>query len=241
MLMASRTSKFLIGLFVIVGSVVACVVIIWVGAADFFMKGSVYVTYFDESVQGLQEDSAVKYRGVEIGKVKRIQVAPDDRLIEVIMKIDLSRDMQHQIEAQLRTTGITGIVFIELDQIRAGEKSSSPELCFKPRYPVIRSRRSEISRLLADTNEILKSIKAIDFKGLSDQLKSTTLAVEKFVGGNRTAGVMTSLESTTANLDRAMESLRVTMENLQSFSESINENPSKLFFKDPPPPKKAME
>lgn len=239
--MASRASKFLIGLFVITGSVMAAVTIIWVGAADFFMKGSIYVTYFDESVQGLQADSAVKYRGVAVGKVKSIKVAPDDRLIEVTMKVDLSSDLQNQTEAQLRTAGITGIVFIELDQIRPGEKSTSPEINFKTNYPVIPSRRSEISSFLADTSEIMDNIKSVDFKGLSDQLKETTLAVEKFVGGKQTTSVMNNLESTTANIDKAMESLRITMENLQSFSESINENPSELFFKRPPPPKKIME
>ncbi|HNQ17612.1 MAG TPA: MlaD family protein [Smithellaceae bacterium] len=239
--MASRASKFLIGLFVIIGSVMAAITIIWVGAADFFTKGSVYVTYFDESVQGLQVDSAVKYRGVDVGKVQSIKVAPDGRLIEVVMKVDLSTELQSRVEAQLRTAGITGIVFIELDQIRDSEKSNALEINFEPDYPVIPSRRSEISRFLEDTNEIMESIKAIDFKGLSDQLKETTLAVENFIGGRQTTGVMKNLESTTANIDRAMESLRLTMENLQSFSERINENPSELFLRRPPPPKKIME
>jgi len=239
--MASRASKFLIGLFVIIGSVMAAITIIWVGAADFFTKGSVYVTYFDESVQGLQVDSAVKYRGVDVGKVQSIKVAPDGRLIEVVMKVDLSTELQSRVEAQLRTAGITGIVFIELDQIRDSEKSNALEINFEPDYPVIPSRRPEISRFLEDTNEIMESIKAIDFKGLSDQLKETTLAVENFIGGRQTTGVMKNLESTTANIDRAMESLRLTMENLQSFSERINENPSELFLRRPPPPKKIME
>jgi len=239
--MASRASKFLIGLFVITGSVMAAIIIIWVGAADFFMKGSTYVTYFDESVQGLQADSAVKYRGVEVGKVQSIKVAPDERLIEVAMKVDLSSDLQDHIEAQLRTAGITGIVFIELDQVKPGEKPSSPAITFKTKHPVIPSRRSDISRFFADTNEIMKNIKAVDFKGLSDQLKNTTKAVETFVAGKQTTNVLVNLESTTANIDKAMENLRVTMENLQSFSESINDNPSELFFKRPPPPKKLME
>ena len=239
--MASRASKFLIGLFVITGTMIAVIIIIWVGAADFFMSGSTYVTYFDESVQGLQADSAVKYRGVEVGKVKSISVAPDDRLIEVVMKVDLTEDLQSNTETQLRTAGITGIVFIELDQVKPGEKSSSPTITFKTKYPVIPSRRSDISRFLADTNEIMKNIKAIDFSGLSDQLKNTTKAVETFLAGKHTGNIMANLESTTANIDKSMENLRVTMENLQAFSESINDNPSELFFKRPAPPKKNME
>ena len=239
--MASRATKFLIGLFVIVGTLIAVIIIIWVGAADFFMSGSTYATYFDESVQGLQADSAVKYRGVEVGKVKSINVAPDDRLIEVVMKVNLTEDLQSHTEAQLRTAGITGIVFIELDQVKPGEKSSSPTIDFKTRYPVIPSRRSEISRILADTNEIMQHLKAVDFSGLADQLKNTTKAVETFLAGKHTNNIMANLESTTANIDKSMEDLRVTMENLQAFSESINDNPSELFFKRPAPPKKIME
>jgi len=239
--MASRASKFLLGLFVIVGTLIAVIIIIWIGAADFFMSGSTYVTYFDESVQGLQADSAVKYRGVEVGKVKSINVAPDYRLIEVVMKVKLAEDLQRHTETQLRTAGITGIVFIELDQVKPGEKSSSPTISFKTKYPIIPSRRSEISRILADTNEIMKNIKAVDFSGLADQLKNTTKAVETFLGGKHTNNIMANLESTTANIDKSMENLRVTMENLQAFSESINDNPSELFFKRPAPPKKIME
>jgi phospholipid/cholesterol/gamma-HCH transport system substrate-binding protein len=239
--MASRASKFLLGLFVIVGTLIAVIIIIWIGAADFFMSGSTYVTYFDESVQGLQADSAVKYRGVEVGKVKSINVAPDYRLIEVVMKVKLAEDLQSHTETQLRTAGITGIVFIELDQVKPGEKSSSPTISFKTKYPIIPSRRSEISRILADTNEIMKNIKAVDFSGLADQLKNTTKAVETFLGGKHTNNIMANLESTTANIDKSMENLRVTMENLQAFSESINDNPSELFFKRPAPPKKIME
>jgi len=94
--MPTRSSKFLIGLFVIIGALICAGVIIWVGAAKFFTKGALYNVYFDESVQGLQVDSAIKYRGVEIGKVQKIDVAPDYRLIEVTMKIDLEGDLQKQ-------------------------------------------------------------------------------------------------------------------------------------------------
>ena len=118
--MSARSSKFLIGLFVIIGTLVCAGIIIWIGAAGVFMKGSLYTTYFDESVQGLQVDSAIKYRGVEIGKVQSIKVAPDYRLIEVVMKISLEGDLQNQTVATLTSAGITGIVFIELYRIKAG-------------------------------------------------------------------------------------------------------------------------
>lgn len=209
--MSAKGSKFLIGLFVIIGVLICAVIIIWVGAAGFFTKGSLYAVYFDESVQGLQVDSAIKYRGVEIGKVQSIDVAPDYKLIEVIMKIDLESDLQNQTIASLKTAGITGIVFIELDRLKAGELSSSPKLTFKSPYPVIPSHRSEISRFLADTSVIMQNIKDIDFKGISGNLKNTTQAIENFVAGKRINNIMANLESTSANLDQAIGKINKTV------------------------------
>ncbi len=209
--MSTRSSKFLIGLFVIIGMTILAVIIIWVGASRILMKGSLYAAYFDESVQGLQVDSAIKYRGVEIGKVQSIDVAPDYRLIEVIMKIELEGDLQNQTIASLKTAGITGIVFIELDRLSAGELASSPKLTFKPNYPVIPSRRSEISRFLADTSFIMQNIKDIDFKGISDQLKNTTHAIENFLEGKRINNIMANLESTSANLDQTIAKINKTV------------------------------
>ena len=239
--MSSRSSKFLIGLFVITGVIMCVIIIIWVGAADLFMKGSTYVTYFDESVQGLQVDSAVKYRGVEIGKVDSIKVAPDYRLIEVAMKIDLSADLQYNTTTQLRTAGITGIVFVELDRLKKSDRTSSPIINFKTVYPVIPSRPSEISRFLSDANVIMQNIKEIDFKGISNQLKNTTKAIETFLAGKQTTNVMANIESTSANLDESVENFRITTENLYKLSERLNNNPSELFFDRPVPTKKIIE
>src|SRR4030042_4893928 len=113
--MARRTSKFMIGLFVTIGILIGMVAVVWLGASKYFEKGATYVTYFDEAVQGLQLDSAVKYRGVEAGRVEKIRVAPDNRLIEVVMKINLRGKLEHEYVAQLKAAGITGIVFVELD------------------------------------------------------------------------------------------------------------------------------
>ena len=181
--MSAKSSKFLIGLFVVSGTLICAAIIIWVGAARILTKGSLYSVYFDESVQGLQADSAIKYRGVEIGKVQKIKVAPDNRLIEVVMKIDIESDLQEKTIATLKTAGITGIVFVELDQLKSGDLANSPKITFKSSYPVIPSRRSEMSRFVADTGVIMQNIKDIDLKGISNQLKNTTKAIENFVEG----------------------------------------------------------
>jgi phospholipid/cholesterol/gamma-HCH transport system substrate-binding protein len=138
-------------------------------------------------------------------------VAPDYNLIEVVMKIELEGDLQKQTIAALTSAGITGIVFIELDRIRPGELSNSPKITFKSSYPVIPSRRSGIGRFLADTGVIIQNIKNIDVKGISDQLKNTSKAIENFVGGKRINNIMTHLESTSANLDQAITGINKTV------------------------------
>ena len=69
--MARKSTDFILGLFVILGFILAVAAIIWVGASSFFQKGKQYVSYFDESVEGLQADSSVKYRGVDVGRVEQ--------------------------------------------------------------------------------------------------------------------------------------------------------------------------
>lgn len=210
--MSVRSSRFLIGLFVITGLLIGAFAIIWVSASDFFLKGLTYVAYFDESVQGLQTDSAVKYRGVEIGKVDSIKVAPDERLIEVVMKINLSGDLRTHTYAQLKTAGITGIVFVELDRYRSGEIIDSLTYKFDAPYPVIPSRRSEISRFLDDTNIIMQNIKGIDFQGIANQLKNTTKAIEIFIAGDRVNRTMKNLESMSVNLDKSVARINKIIE-----------------------------
>jgi phospholipid/cholesterol/gamma-HCH transport system substrate-binding protein len=209
--MSAKSSNFLIGLFVITGVLICAAIIIWVGASRVFMKGSLYSVYFDESVRGLQVDSAIKYRGVDIGKVQSIDVAPDYRLIEVVMKIELEGDLPKQTIAVIKSAGITGIVFIELDRIMDGELVNSPKITFKSKYPVIPSRRSEMSRFLADTDTIMQNVKEVDFKGISDQLKNTARAIENLTDNKKIDNILLNLESTSANLNQAITRINKTI------------------------------
>lgn len=111
--MASLKTKFTVGLFVASGIGIGLLVIVWLGMSRFFEKGQHYAAYFNESVQGLQIDSPVKFRGVSIGRVDSIGVAPDSKLIQVILKIESGQTMDSRIVAQLKSVGITGSKFVE--------------------------------------------------------------------------------------------------------------------------------
>jgi phospholipid/cholesterol/gamma-HCH transport system substrate-binding protein len=198
--MARKTSTLMVGLFTIMGVIMAVIAIIWVGATKYFEKGNRYVTYFDESVTGLQKDSNVKYRGVEVGRVEDIRVAPDNRLIAVIMKINLKEDLTQNTVSQLKVAGITGIVFVELDRKKIGEVDLSPKLTFLTEYPVIASQPSEIHKLLGGVNMVVEKVSQIDTRGVFDQVKSTAAEIEIFFRGKKMEAILTNVEASTANL-----------------------------------------
>ena len=137
-----------------------------------------YVTYFDESVQGLQADSVVKYRGVDMARCGRIGVAPDQRLVEVVMKIEVKDFNVGGVVAKLTLAGITGIVYVELDRKKPGEPSLRPT-GFRPPYPVIPSAPSDITQIEQQHQRGAEAHKRDRLcKGISDQVMKTAKAID---------------------------------------------------------------
>ncbi len=202
--MVRHVSSRALGIFVTVGVILGVAAIIWVGASKYFEKGERYVTYFNESVQGLQQDSAVKYRGVDVGRVEVIRVAPDNRLIEVVMKIRLRDEVEKNSVAYLRVVGITGIVFIELDRRDPGEPDLSPRIDFASEYPIIPSKPSQLRQIFSGIDEIVEKIKQVDLEGLSKSITHSAKAAEDLLAGPRTQKVLANLESISVNLDQTM-------------------------------------
>lgn len=202
-----KTSKVMIGIFVTVGVTIGVVVIVWVGASKYFEAGKPYVTYFDESVQGLNPDSNVKFRGVNIGRVEKIRIAPDNSLVEVVMKLDIKEHLGQDICAELKSGGLTGIMFIDLDQKAEGEAVQSPPITFTPPYPVIQSRPSKTKQILSAIDILIGKANTIDVKGISDRLIAVEKAAENILSGNKTNRIMDNLDSATAHFDKAVQKI----------------------------------
>lgn len=202
-----KVSKLAIGIFVTGGIVIGVIAVIWLGASHFFEEGSRYVTYFDESVQGLNPDSTVKYRGVDIGRVEKIRVAPDLKLIEVVMKVNLSLENAGNTYAQLKTAGLTGIVFIDLDRKSAENSIKPPALSFKPPYPVIESHISTAAQLRAGIDLVLTKTKELDLKGMVEEFKAVQKAIENLIAGPKTKSIMANMDDMTAHLDNSARNI----------------------------------
>jgi len=182
--MATIKTKFTVGLFVVIGFGIATIAIIWLGMSHYFEEGKYFVSFFDESVQGLSNDSPVKYRGVSIGRVDNISVAKDGRLIRVVLKIDSEIKQLTDLVAQLKSIGITGIMFVELDKkskIDEKEPDLSPRIAFESQYPVVATKPSEISRFMQGIDDLLNQFLEFDVGGISTQLKNSLKGIEQTI------------------------------------------------------------
>jgi len=70
--MSLKANYFKLGLFVIGAIAAGIIVLIIIGSGRWLQKRITIETYFNESVQGLDIGSKLKYRGVAIGEVTRI-------------------------------------------------------------------------------------------------------------------------------------------------------------------------
>ena len=108
-----------------------------------------YEIYFPGSVSGLTAGSPVRYLGVDVGKVARIALDPQQRkTVQVLADIDSSAPIDDRTRASLSLQGITGLLFVDLEQDPKAESTGA--LAQGQHYPMIRSRRSDFDVLLSN-------------------------------------------------------------------------------------------
>jgi phospholipid/cholesterol/gamma-HCH transport system substrate-binding protein len=205
--MASQKTKFTVGIFMTVGITIALLAFIWLGMSRYLQKGKYYATYFNESVQGLDIDSDVKYRGVPVGRVYRRKVAPDSKLIQVIMKIETDFKPGQNIVAQLSNVGITGSMFIELD-IRKKEDPEPPVLNFPSEYPIVPSKLSTIEKLKRGLDDVLYQIREFDLGGISKKVKSSLDKINQAIIDAKIKGLSGNLNSSLEDIGSIVEKER---------------------------------
>ncbi len=203
--MTSKKQQFYVGLFMAAGMTIATIALIWLGMNRYFEEGLLYATYFDQSVQGLTIDSPVKYRGVTVGRVKEIAVAPDARLIMVVMLLDTELDLEEDIVAQLKVVGITGAMFIELDRATPEDLRRSPKLGFPSRYPIIASKPSEISEIFRGIDEIVETINRLDLAGLAERAKTLLDTANREIEDLKLQETAAKLRTTLDNANRLLD------------------------------------
>ena len=155
--METRANYVAVGAFVLAMLVAVVVAVAWLGATSFNRDFAHYDVYFEGSVTGLAQGSAVLYNGIQVGRVIEIRLNPKNlEQVRVTIEVDPTLQIKSDAAAVLQIQGLTGAAFID---ISGGSQSASAlPLQDGERYPVIASRQSGLQKVVTSAPEVLNRL-----------------------------------------------------------------------------------
>lgn len=183
-----------------------------------------YKSYFDESVQGLELGSPVKFRGVTIGRVAAIDIAPDQRHVEVTSELTLAQlgrlnlgtnderplAIHPHLRAQLAQTGITGVKFVLIDYFDGAAAPLLP-LPFAPGENYIPAAPSTLKNL---ESSVVKT--ADRFPEIAEDLSETMSKLNKLMDDVEREQVPARATDTLLQTSLAVQELRAQLRALDA-------------------------
>ena len=145
--METKVNYALVGAFVLTLSAAIVAGVLWIASGRAARKDyDTYLAYSSESVSGLNRHAPVKYKGVDVGSVREIEIDPEDpQKVLLVLAIERGVPIKQDTVAVLSVQGLTGIAFLDLE----GGSKDSPLLAATEDggYPVIATRPSLFQRL----------------------------------------------------------------------------------------------
>ncbi|MBL9138363.1 MAG: MCE family protein [Verrucomicrobiales bacterium] len=201
--MSSKANYFKIGVVVLGGVAIALVALLLLGIGSSLRKPLLLETYLDQSVQGLEVGSGVKFRGVNIGTVHAIEFSRDRYefgkeitqqrryiLIEVAVSEDAYRshgrdayvqflraEVARGLRFRLNAQGITGLSFLELDYVDPHRNPVLPTN-WTPENPYIPSAPGTLTRLLTSVEQVFRKLEDADLMQIFTNLNQLILTTE---------------------------------------------------------------
>lgn len=196
--MSKKANPTLVGLFVIVGIVIAVATVLLLGSGKFFTTKTRYVLYFEESVNGLQKGAPVKFKGVTIGAVEEILLRYDKDHDSIHIPVIIHLDTNKILENLATPTDVTA-AYVDLINHLVGRLETDSfvtgRLYIGLRYdPESDAKRRPHAKRVSDYSEIPTEPSSI--AALMDQLQSIDIT-----------GLVDSAKSTLANLDAALTNI----------------------------------
>lgn len=210
--MSARANYFKLGLFVLAGATLLVAGLIILGVGAVFEKKTPMETYLNESVQGLEVGSPVKYRGVKVGTVREISfthvkyktdrtyvyvgIDLDENAFGVTGGRDLSEALAKEVEKGLRIKlspqGITGLSYLEGDYLdprrnAALAKDWEPASLYVPSAPGL------FTQLGMSIEQVFARIEKTDIEGIVENLKTFLTKASKAVDDAEVARLRTEL------------------------------------------------
>lgn len=237
--MKTKVSPAIVGAFVIGAMVLGIVALFAFGGFNFFTKPQRFVVYFDESVHGLDQGSAVKLRGVRVGRVIDLNIRYDDQknhsvvavtcefskdvisdnrgqMVNVADRAELEGLVRRGLRARLEVQALaTGLLFVGLDFL--DPKENPPTIPVgDTRYVTVPFVPSAIVEFQASVTEVLSNLKKIDLPGISKGLTALLADTRKQLEGVDLRGVTEQWKRTGAQIETLANGpdVKRTFENL---------------------------
>jgi phospholipid/cholesterol/gamma-HCH transport system substrate-binding protein len=226
--MEPKVNYVLVGSFVAFLGAAVLVGILWLGKTDYRGLYDRYEAHMKESVAGLSVNSTVKYRGVDVGRVRDIALRPDNPE-EVLLMLDIARGtpIKTDTRAVLETQGLTGLATVNL----TGGSREAPALVALEgqNYPVIKTGPSLFFRLDEAVSRLLSE------EGLAQlivHLDSAAVGVAKMLDEeNQTllkrtikdlSDVAQTIASHKTQIDQSLNGAAKSADNLVKVTASLN-------------------
>ena len=202
--MDTKVNYSVVGLFVVLLGAAAIVLFLWLSVFNNHQTYNTYFVYMHEQVSGIGLQTPVRFNGVKVGYVQKIELNPlDPQQVVLTLKIKEETPVTTSTIATLQSEGIMGMDYVALKALTA----TAPPLMVKPgeKYPVIPSEPSLLMKLSTALEEITKTIKE-----LSDNIGKV------FDEKNRQA-----INASLANLQKITTTLAIDSQNINSTMASM--------------------
>lgn len=227
--MNRNPNYFKLGLFVIISFCLGVGFLIVFGAGEFLKKEMLAETCFDESVQGLDVGSEVKYKGVGIGTVKTITTPAKvykaaSEYVLVVFSLDENvfiegRDKAPEqafeeaidkgLKVYLSFKGLTGAAFLETDYFP--DKTSDLNITWEPEHLYVPSRKSSIKRMGDALNQILETLADMNIVEMTTNLEELLETLNTKTAQFDLAGISTQASGLLAEIRQTNRQLSDTL------------------------------
>lgn len=207
--MATSSSPFKLGVFTLLAILALVLTAFGLGIRGVRADTVKYHTYFDESVQGLEIGAPVKYRGVPIGSVADVTIAPDQTHVDVALALVTERitklplnGVRPRLRAQLGTQGITGVKFVDIDFFDP-TLNPPPALPFAPAENYIPAAPSLLKGIGDNLERVGQRLPA-----LVDAMTETLHKIDALLGDIQKEGIASRVASVLGDIDGTVADLR---------------------------------
>jgi phospholipid/cholesterol/gamma-HCH transport system substrate-binding protein len=224
--METRASYVLVGAFVVSLIVAGVIFVMWL-AGDRGKADSIRLAvHFRSDVTGLSVDAPVRYRGIPVGKVKKIRISPKDpNVAEVIIQVGPDTPIFRDLEGRMESAGLTGSPFIQLVRpresgIHTNKRLKASYLRERENPLVIKGSPSELQSVIQELRDTTSDIRKMVAQGTTLLTRVTLLFDE--TNRKRVANILKSTDLAAANLKDLSKEAKLTATEFRTALTSLN-------------------